>query len=70
MIIFFKIFFRCQDHFYVSVSRPDGLLIWFQKNLHKKIYQNYQKPDIWSPVKDSRPPLSPKGLSKTVIIFI
>jgi len=40
--------------------RPNYLLVWFliqfQKKFHKKKKsQNYQKIELWSPVKGSRP---------------
>ena len=43
----------------IQIFRPNGRLLWFLYNFKKKfpkkkIFQNFQKVDLWSPIKGSR----------------
>ena len=49
----------------IQIFRPNGLLLWFLYNFKKKFpkkifFQNFQRIELWGPVKGSRPLLPPK----------
>jgi len=63
----------------IQIFKPNGLLLWFLYNFKKKFpkkkfFQNFQKIELWSPVKGSRvifeqkyfgiPPIITQELSK------
>ena len=65
----------------IQIFRPNGLLLWFlyyfkKKFPKKKIFQNFQKVELWSPIKGSRvifeqkhfgiPPIITQELSKKI----